>query len=339
MTRRLRWAPVALLAVVLTACGSSNAVRPAAQTSSDTGTRLTVMTRNLYLGADLTPLMKGGDPLSVLGAVIASKPDQRMAAVADEIVAAKPDLVSLQEVSRWEVPSSNLVFDFQTLLLDALDQRGSPYHVVITQDNFDSAKLPGAEKLPARFLDRDTVLARGASGAAPTATGKGHFTDQLLFPGTVLGTVNFTRGYVWADIPVGTLTMRYVDVHLEAFPDAAGKDYTRPQVAQMVQEIGGTKGPLVITGDLNSGPGQKARQAYDALLADGFSDATGTGLTCCFDAALAGGTLGERIDHVLTRGTVHEVGTERVVGTEPVSATAPRWPSDHAGVVTTLQVG
>ena len=71
-----------------------------------------VMTRNLYLGASLTPIvtaLDGGDPAQIVGAatrtwgeVQASEPEARMEAVADEIVAARPAAVGLQEVTPME---------------------------------------------------------------------------------------------------------------------------------------------------------------------------------------------------------------------------------------------
>ena len=69
--------------------------------------RVSVMTRNLYLGADLTPVLSAANPItgivSVVNAVAATDPAARMAAVAREIAARHPLLVGLQEVASWTV--------------------------------------------------------------------------------------------------------------------------------------------------------------------------------------------------------------------------------------------
>src|SRR3954469_5178474 len=69
---------------------------------------VTVMTRNLFLGANLIPLavsrpgaefeQAAGD---VLRRVTAIDPNERMTLIAREIARAKPALVGLQEVTLW----------------------------------------------------------------------------------------------------------------------------------------------------------------------------------------------------------------------------------------------
>lgn len=325
---------------VLPACGGTTASKAPAGAPT-----LTVMTRNLYLGADLTPLISGGSPLAVIAAVTASKPAERMTEVAAEIAAAKPDLVALQEVSRWEIGST--VYDFQAELLDALQQAGAPYHVVVAQDNFDSAKLNVA--LPARFLDRDVLIARGAtaaSGPEVLGTAERHFSSQLTYAKTPFGVpVTFTRGYVWADVRDGSRTLRVVDTHTEAYLDPAGADYTAPQLDELAAALKASPYPVVVLGDLNSGPADTKRLGYAHLRQAGYTDLWARtlpgqqGFSCCRDAALAGGTLTERIDQVMLRGAVHPVGTPHLVGVDPASAAAPRWASDHAGVVAGVAAG
>ena len=109
------------------------------------------MTRNLYLGADLTPMLialASGNNTAIVGAatqtwaaVQATRPAERMGAIADEIVAADPDAVGLQEVTTWTTFAYNplngttsnptVEYDFLDLLLDALAERGAGYHEVV----------------------------------------------------------------------------------------------------------------------------------------------------------------------------------------------------------------
>src|SRR6476661_9295111 len=71
-------------------------------------TDVSVMTRNVFLGADLPPLavaQPGADFEQKAGAMLAEvtagDPNGRMKLIGDEIAKAKPDIVGLQEVSLW----------------------------------------------------------------------------------------------------------------------------------------------------------------------------------------------------------------------------------------------
>jgi endonuclease/exonuclease/phosphatase family metal-dependent hydrolase len=112
------------------------------------GTRLTVMTRNLYLGADLSPALAAnsiGQAIDAGGQIVnqvhATKfPSVRAASIAAEIKKRKPDLVGLQEAAWWRTAPTNfgvvstgpsatqtdpLGGDFLTNLLTDLNSGGS----------------------------------------------------------------------------------------------------------------------------------------------------------------------------------------------------------------------
>jgi hypothetical protein len=135
-------AVIAVLAAASTATTAS-----AAQPHPFAGHRTaTVMTRNLYLGTELQPLFAAPSLPALFGAVAngyaqvqASRPAERIDAVAAEIAAAEPDLVALQEATlfRTDVPSDGpatpgetVTYDFLRLLLDALASRGASYELV-----------------------------------------------------------------------------------------------------------------------------------------------------------------------------------------------------------------
>jgi hypothetical protein len=128
------------------------------------GKEVTVMTRNLYLGADLAPAI-GAPSLEsfvaatgqILREVTANDFPTRARGLAQEILAQKPDLVGLQEVALWRtgppslapvlsgVPTATTVrYDYLQLLLDQLNKGKAQYEVVVAQNEFD-LEAPGDE--------------------------------------------------------------------------------------------------------------------------------------------------------------------------------------------------
>lgn len=336
----------------------------------------TVMTRNLYLGADLVPVLTAlatGDDATIVGAatrtwgaVQATRPSERMAAIADEIVAADADVVGLQEVTTWttstydprtgSVSNPTVAYDFLDLLIDALAARGAGYHEVTgaTARNFSSPPIPVLATPTAtvptqavQLADRDVVIARDDVTTSNARTGT--YRNVVSFP---FGdsTLPVARGWGSADVRVGKATFRFVNSHLEAF-GIPGVDAEQVRVAQVGEllaaqdAIAASSGelPIVYVGDYNSPAPTGA--AYSALLAGVGTDAwTRThrdpGYTCCLGATLTDpdNPLTSRIDLVLLGAGV-KAARATIVGDDPSEMTASGlWPSDHAGVVATVVV-
>src|SRR3954453_18403679 len=108
-------------------------------------TQLTVMTRNLYLGADLGPGMNAKDLQgltngagAILNQVDRNKFPTRAKGLAKEILGTSPDLVGLQEAALWRTqpcdkfplpPSATTVrYDYIQLLLKNLKKQ---YQLVV----------------------------------------------------------------------------------------------------------------------------------------------------------------------------------------------------------------
>src|SRR4029077_17905756 len=114
--------------------------------------------------------------------------------------------------------------------------------------------------------------------------------------------------------------------------------------------------PVVVTGDMNSGPRTEPAKtgpaAYGAFVAGGLSATwikaglDEPPLTCCHLAfedlvndPKAEYQVGNELDHVFSRGDF-TVLDEHLLGDTPNPQAEPFiWPSDHAGMVATLQIG
>ena len=331
---------------------------------------VTVMTRNLYVGSDLGPVLAAPDFPAVVAAVSAifasaqaTDMPGRMEAIADEIARARPDLIGLQEAALWRTgaftppfrtPATTVAFDFIELLVHALAARGLHYDVAATTINLD-AQLPGftsngLEEI--RLTDRDAILVRrGGDGPllrwSPADVVTGNFATNVTLPSPGLGAITIPRGFAAIDVIIGETAVRFLTTHLETVSAAV-------QVAQAQELLAGpgtTTLPLILVCDCNSsasGTGLDVTPTYDALIAAGLDDSwtdkhgRAPGFTCCQAADLQNlpSALDERIDLILLRGDVG-VRHARLTGARPgdrTSGPARLWPSDHAGVTATLDL-
>ena len=338
---------VALLAVAIGA--TAQAATP----------RVKVMTRNMYIGTDLTPVVQATtfeqfvtETARAFTKVQASDPPERIKALAREIADADPMILGLQEVQLVErdteaptndgpaTPATTVVFDFLELLLDELAAGGTPYTVVTSATNV-SAEVPTALGFDVRATDRDVLLARSnlpADELSWSNAGSANFEATLTFQ-TVAGPLAFTRGFNAADFTANKRSFRLVNTHLEAFSSF----FRNAQAVELLSGVlgdGGTRSVLI--GDINSDPGDDGTNAYDIFADAGFADSwtqanpLAGGLTCCFGELLldtSASVFDSRIDVVLTRNARSPSDFARVYGTDADNRTpSGRWPSDHAGV-------
>jgi endonuclease/exonuclease/phosphatase family metal-dependent hydrolase len=255
------------------------------------GREVNVMTRNLYLGADLGPPIAAKSVAEftelngqVLREVTANDFPVRAKGLAQEILKKKPDLVGLQEVSLWRtgppslepllnsgaVPTATTVrYDYLKELLAQLNKGKPQYRVAVAQDEFDfeapanengvagdgpNKVIPNAE-INGRLTMRDVILVRNGAGVTFKHPRAGHFASLLTE--TISGVkVTVTRGWTAIDAKVrGSHTFRFVDTHLEAFDPATEVPSIRARQAAELVAPGGpatSKLPVILVGDLNS---------------------------------------------------------------------------------------
>jgi endonuclease/exonuclease/phosphatase family metal-dependent hydrolase len=325
---------------------------------------LRVMTRNLYLGTDLAPVVAAHDATTlaqavaqVFSEVAAANPPERLSAIADEIARESPDLVGLQEAQLWRTqpgvadgpatPAETVVYDYLAILLDALAERGIGYHVIVVSTNYD-VEAPGLFPAPVglmdvRLTDRDAILARNLTEASHIALGnaqsRAYETNHVL--PVLNGPLSVVHGWAAVDVNADGSSFRFLSTHLDPYSEVARV----AQVHELMAGPGSGPFPLLFVGDFNSKAAPPPiGSAYAALLAAGFADAwtelraDDPGLTCCQAADLRNteSTLDRRVEFVLTRGGVKASSIKRIGHERDARTPSGLWPTDHAGLVATI---
>lgn len=268
---RARKAVLALLIAVLALTGLALAPAGAAAGHGHDDP-VTVMTRNVYLGGDITrPLdaIQGLPPEQQGPAFVAANTtlreivDQtnfplRSERLAREIAATKPDLIGLQEVALWRsgplngTPATTVDQDFLQLLLDALDDVGQDYEVVHVQEESDVSgpAVRGGVLTNVRLTMRDVVLKRANNGIRVlSATGANYVTRiPLVIAGQP---VSFIRGYNAVDVQQGSREFRFINTHLES----QLSDVAMAQAGELLAGPAAPSGkPTILVCDCNSDP-------------------------------------------------------------------------------------
>ena len=308
---------------------------------------VTVMTRNLYVGADLeatvgalltgSPVDLGAAVRAVAGALAATDFRVRAGLVAGEIAAMAPDLVGLQEVARWTFASGPSV-DFLSVLLGALGERGAAYDVVVAGDRADLSLPTSEESEGVGLTVRDVVLARSGAIEVTDRADRRYRRDLALDLAGV--PLRFGRGFQWVDVSVGGFPWRFVNTHLEAY-DA---DVATAQADELLAALPPDR-TVVVVGDINAAPGTAVHDRLTATLDDLWL--TGSpgddGFTCGPSSGLVDDRpfFVERIDVALGRPAPDtRLVVEQAVLTghlaEDRDAATGLWPSDHAGLVLRL---
>jgi hypothetical protein len=203
MERFVRPSFAVLLSLLLAACGServasgideAGALAPEAAAASASAeaacrgephaSKLTVMTRNLYLGGAIETVAAAETPEEVVAAASQFWVDVQMTdfpsrakVIADEVFWARPHVLGLQEVTLYRsLPSvecappvdgsvEQVELDFLAELQEALQHRGLDYQVAAQVTTMDAQLcvvdvLAGGDTKYLRYTDRDVLLVR-----------------------------------------------------------------------------------------------------------------------------------------------------------------------------------
>jgi Endonuclease/Exonuclease/phosphatase family len=340
---------------------------------------VTVMTQNLYQGTEFRNFQALAGTNATLGEALAATSTDygtyigtrfkdRATQIAAEIVQNKPALVGLQEVATWHAGPFNeahpfglpaaVTEDFTQELLAALSADGAKYAVASRHDNNFTLAFPiftGTGLLGVGMVESGVIIARSdlppgqlklSNPQSGTYNARIPLIANPLDPDQPHGFA-FTNSWQSVDVKTHGRKFRFITTHLDAL--APGGFVSGPQAQELLAGPANTSLPVVVSGDMNSGPAL-APAAYNAFVAGGLSDtwaAAGLGappLTCCHLAPkdLASdpnAAYTEDPDHVFTRGPFSVVDTHLVGNSVPSPAPEPFiWPSDHAGMVATLNL-
>ncbi|WP_159083827.1 endonuclease/exonuclease/phosphatase family protein [Nocardioides terrigena] len=338
---------------------------------------LTFMSYNLYLGSSLDPALEVPSlpppqqpaafvaaVATIYGTAVFTDFPTRAEAVADIIADEEPDVIGMQEVTKWiaqataaDSTANPPSYDFLEILMAALAARGLDYEVAAVTQNanigpaplfspqFDCVAVAPADCV-VTLQDRDVILVNADTPALHWDNPQsGTYDAQQSIPLPGGPAASFGRGWVTIDAKYRGRRFHVANTHLEVsgFPEV--------QEAQAQEFLDGpAEGPGadIALGDFNSAADGSTTSSY-ALLTDRFRDAWAVnpqdpGYSSGQNQTLTNptSTLDQRIDLVLVHGAVGTVEAH-LVGDDPFREQTPQqprpiWPSDHAGVVSTLRL-
>jgi endonuclease/exonuclease/phosphatase family metal-dependent hydrolase len=333
---------------------------------------LSVMTRNIYVGADVERILQAQDqneiPLivtEVFQTLLATNFPERAQALAAEILEKQPDLIGLQEVSLIRsqspgdavyggtIPAENVVLDYLDILLTTLNGLSLDYRVVAKVQNADVEAPMVVSPVPdfddVRLTDYDVILAKaGIKTSNPAAH---NYKAKVSIP--EFG-VDLPRGYTAVTAEKNGSKYRFVNTHLED-ADQGGEllIIQLKQTSELLLRLAKIRMPVILVGDFNSAatgePSYRlltlTNRYKDTWLINTLND-NPDGLTFGHDFNLQNPTQNfwKRIDYIFVRdgiGWRNNIKlisvTAEVLGDEAGDKTpSGLWPSDHGGVAADL---
>lgn len=294
----------------------------------------------------------------------------RAAAFVDEIDQRRPHVVALQEAVGYATGTLELpAFSFTPTgagpdllgsVMAEIAARGLPYSVAVERPTTAIALPVGPPDATTGLLpaigvqDRVVLLVRDDIEEFTTRSG-------IYNAALPLGPAEIRRGWASLTVERDGDPYHFVATHLETQGSGPTDPIRQVHDGQAFElqnaVLAGMRGNLVLMGDLNSDAAADPSApswtpTYGNLVEGGFIDVwqtsphaeTDEGATCCLEP---GRTLEERIDFVLFRTDAQEdpdSGAHRgfyqteIVGDEAADQTATgQWPSDHAGILASIE--
>ena len=250
-----------------------------------------VMTRNIYLGADLTPGIEASSPSEfaaangqILRDVDTNNFPVRARGLAREIISTRPDLVGLQEVALWRTnetpnlgPALNgdpktaraVKYDFLKLLMRRLNRGDRRYRIVKVQREFDFEAPADYNGTPgdsdggpteqalmpdAEINGRLTMrdaIIARVGARVVTRNAKGDNFDNLYTPSVSGVPVPVTRGWVSVDAKVRGSRLFHF---VNTHLEAFDNGAKEAQARELIARGGPARSrlPVILVGDLNS---------------------------------------------------------------------------------------
>jgi endonuclease/exonuclease/phosphatase family metal-dependent hydrolase len=214
-----------------------------------------VMSRNLYLGADLGPAIRSTSfeefaqaNGEIMRSVDLNNFPVRARGLAAEIKTKSPDLVGLQEVSLWrigptgpprvkpqhspeEFNTRTVKYDYLNLLMKELNKGKQRYRVVKVTTEFDfegpadyDNNLANFFEVNGRLTMRDVILAKvGADIKTRNAQGANY---ETIYAPRVANALDVTVDRGWGSVEAKVRNgpwFKFVNTHFEAFGDDKNK--------------------------------------------------------------------------------------------------------------------
>ena len=255
---------------------------PIPQAKSEEPYQLTVMSRNIYLGADVGVALELIPDFPAAAQFMwdqVKKTDftKRANKLAAEAASEKPALIGIQEATTWYC-KKNLwsekvaVFDFLAQFIKATQATGTSY-ALASFDGVDAfnpgysiAAIPyltkvedpdlfpslfGSTSAACGFTIGDAILVRDDLKRNIKLVGNTEYDATYSIVPTIM---TIYRGYTWIDFEVDDSLVRVISTHLESIWDENKVPNSALQAAQLIEDLKGAKMPLIVMGDFNADP-------------------------------------------------------------------------------------